>query len=75
MKKNTGGTRQRRRSGVFIVNFEHMSHLFPEFLLMALSKYLLAGILPLHRLLINVFISKQRPFQDGYRATILPVYS
>ena len=74
-KKNTGGTRQWRRSGVFIVNFEHMSHLFPEFLLMALSKYLLAAISPLHRLLINVFISKQRPFQDGYRATILPVYS
>ena len=26
--------RQRRRSGVFIVNFEHISHLAPVFLLL-----------------------------------------
>ena len=29
-----------RRSGVFIVNFDHMSHLFLVFLLAILSKYL-----------------------------------
>ena len=30
--------RQRRRSGVFIVNFEHISHLFLVFLLFTLNK-------------------------------------
>ena len=29
---------QRRRSGVFIVNFEHISHLFLVFLLLTLNK-------------------------------------
>ena len=32
------------RSGVFIVNFEHISHLFLVFLLWTLSMYLFAGI-------------------------------
>ena len=29
---------QSRRSGVFMVNFEHISHLFPLFLLLTLNK-------------------------------------
>ena len=29
---------ERRRSGVFIVNFEHVSHLFLVFLLLTLNK-------------------------------------
>ena len=32
-----------RRSGVFIVNFEHISHLFLVFSLLTLNKYMLAG--------------------------------
>ena len=35
---------QRRRSGVFIVNFEHISHFFLVFLLFPLNKQMLAGI-------------------------------
>ena len=34
----------RRRSGVFIVNFEHISHLFLVFLLLTLNKLMLYGI-------------------------------
>ena len=30
--------RHRRRSGIFIVNFEHISHLVLDFLLLTLSK-------------------------------------
>ena len=33
-----------RRSGVFIVNFEDISHLFLVFLLLNLNKYMLAGL-------------------------------
>ena len=33
----------RRRSGVFIVTFEHISHLFLVFLLLTLYKYMFAG--------------------------------
>ena len=32
-----------RRSGVFIVNFEHISHLILVFLLLTLSKEIMAG--------------------------------
>ena len=32
-----------RRSGVIIVNFEHISHLFLVFLLLTLNKQMLAG--------------------------------
>ena len=32
-----------RRSRVFIVNFEHLSNFFPVFLLLSLSKQMLAG--------------------------------
>ena len=35
--------RQLRRSDVFIVNFEHISHLALVFLLLTLNKYLPAG--------------------------------
>ena len=35
--------RQRSLSGVFIVNFEHISHLFLVFLLLTLNKYVLGG--------------------------------
>ena len=31
-----------RRSGVFIINFEHISQLFLMFLLLTLNKYILA---------------------------------
>ena len=34
---------RRRRSGLFIVNFEHISHLFLVFLLLTLKKQMLAG--------------------------------
>ena len=37
--------RHRRRSGVFIVNFEHISHLVLVCLLLTLKKYLLVGTL------------------------------
>ena len=36
--------RQWRRPGVFIVNFEHISHFFLALLLLTLKKYMLAGI-------------------------------
>ena len=34
----TSDRRQWRRSGVFVVNFEHISHLVLEFLLLTLSR-------------------------------------
>ena len=34
-----------RRVGVFIVNNEHISHLFLVFLLLTLNNYMLAGII------------------------------
>ena len=34
----TPDRRQRRRSGVFIASFEHISQLFPVFLLFTLNK-------------------------------------
>ena len=37
-KVNNKNTSQWRRSGVFIVNFEHISHLFLMFLLLTLEK-------------------------------------
>ena len=36
-------TLERRRSGVFTVNFEHISHFFLVFLLLTLNKQMLAG--------------------------------
>ena len=36
-------TPERRQSGVFIVNFEHILHLFLVFMLLTLSKQMLAG--------------------------------
>ena len=39
----TSERRQRRRSGVFIVNFELISHLFLVFLLLTLNMYFFAG--------------------------------
>ena len=41
--KNTKTTCQWRRCGVFIVNFEYISHLFLVFLLLILNKSLFAG--------------------------------
>ena len=38
VQKLTIKTPERRRSGVFIVNFEHISHLVVVFLLLTLSK-------------------------------------
>ena len=51
LKVNNRNTRTRceircdakRRSGVFIVNFEHISHLVPVFLLLTLNMQLPAG--------------------------------
>ena len=40
---NTPERRHWRRSGVFIVNFEHISHLVPVFLLLTLNMQLLVG--------------------------------
>ena len=42
-KVNNRNTRTRRRSSVFIVNFEHISHLVLVFLLWTLSMYIPAG--------------------------------
>ena len=42
-KVNNKNTR-RRRSGVFIVNFEQMSHLFLVFLLLTMNKYMLVKL-------------------------------
>ena len=39
----TSELRQLRRSGVFIVNFEHISNLFLVFQLLTLNKQMLAG--------------------------------
>ena len=41
-KVNNKNTR-RRRSGVFFVNFEHISHLFLVFLFLTLQKQMLVG--------------------------------
>ena len=48
-----------RRSGVFIVNFEHVSHLFLVFLLLTFNKKMLAGLrftshVQCHRLIFTV---------------------
>ena len=37
-KVNNRNTRARRRSGIFIVNFEHISHLVLVFLLLTLNR-------------------------------------
>ena len=42
-KVNNKDTRMKRRSGVFIVNFEHISHLVLVFLLLTLNMYFPAG--------------------------------
>ena len=42
-----------RRSGVFIVNFENILHLFLVFLSLTLNKKMLAGYLNLHKPLEN----------------------
>ena len=39
----TAERRQRCRSRVFTVDFEHIPHLFLEFLLLTLNKLMLAG--------------------------------
>ena len=38
---DTPERRQRRRLGVLLVNSEHISHLFLEFLVLTLNKYML----------------------------------
>ena len=40
---NNTDTRKASRSGIFISNFEHISHFFLVFQLMILNIYLLAG--------------------------------
>ena len=46
-----------RRSGVFIVNFEHISHLALVLLLLILSRYMPAGLLLLPKVLSRVRLS------------------
>ena len=43
LKVNNGNTKTWRRSGVFIVNFEHISHLVLVFVLLTLSRQMPAG--------------------------------
>ena len=43
LKTKTPERRQWRRSCVFILNFEHILHLFLVFLLLTLNKQMLAG--------------------------------
>ena len=52
-KKTTGWRqwRQKRRSSVFIVNYESISHLFLLFLLLTLKKQLLARIVAFYQVL------------------------
>ena len=45
LKIKTPERRHWRRFGVFIVNNEHISHLFLVFLLLTLNNYMLAGII------------------------------
>ena len=42
--QNRNPRRQWRRSGAFIVNFEHISHLILVFLLLTLSRQMPAGL-------------------------------
>ena len=51
--------RRQRRSGIFIVNFEHISHLFLVLLLLTLAgKYRLGGKLVL-KLLMSLRVSQE----------------
>ena len=52
-------TERRRRSGVFNVNFEHISHLVPVFLWLTLNMKLLAGLELVT--LMNVFKKRNHP--------------
>ena len=58
-KVNNKDTGQWRRSGVFIVNFEHISYLFKVFLLLTLSKQVLPAVFSedLRRILFVQFFS------------------
>ena len=40
--------------GIFIVNFEHISHLVPVLLLLTLSRWMLAGHLPKNKIFIKI---------------------
>ena len=51
--------RQWRRSGVSIVNFEHISHLLLVFLLWTLNKSMLAGIGPTRFLALKWLRNRQ----------------
>ena len=45
----------RTRSGVFIVNFEHISHLFLVLLLLPLNKQMFAGSYPVDSKTLKLF--------------------
>ena len=60
-----------RRSVVFIVNFEHISHLFLVFLLLIWNKKMLAG---LHvEKILEIILSLNQSFLDNLRCFVLPL--
>ena len=65
--KLTIKTPERRRSGIFIVNFETISYLFLVFLLLTSDKQMLAGLLSefLKKLYIR-YTNKSLPFQEAH---------
>ena len=46
------------RSSVVIITFEHISNLFLVFLLLTLTKYMLAGLLVIYDLVVEIFSQK-----------------
>ena len=60
---NTAERRNWRRSGVFIVNFEYISHLFLVFLLLTLNKQLLLGYVIQNTIRNHFLIFRSRAFQ------------
>ena len=68
--------RQCRRSGAFVVNFEHISHLALVFLLLTLNRYLPAEILPfniLHDEVLSHFFNKRGVCQKIVICKDMPV--
>ena len=57
--------RQWRGSGIFIVNFEHISHLFLEFLLLTLNKQMLGGYFFFSKLTLFMFSGFERIVVEG----------
>ena len=68
-------TPERRRCGVFIVNFEHILQLFLVFLLLALNKWMLASFLILirgiRRSTVSISLSAERVLLNCFQKVIL----